>query len=165
MGSIKHRSLGVALGTAVALACASPATAAGSGRGLQDGHEEVFRLLARSTQTTSIDLGPAGASQGDEVVISGELLRQGVSVGTYGEVCTVTRTGPVDYFDLECVASFTLAQGQVTVQGRFPVTPTGPGEIDLAITGGTGAYRTARGYVHSVDINATDTDATVHLIR
>ncbi|GAA3031517.1 hypothetical protein [Streptomyces glomeratus] len=78
MGSIKHRSLGAAVGTAVALACASPATAAGSGRGLQNGHEEVFRLLARSTQTT---------------------------------------------------------------------------------------HRTARGYVHSVDINATDTDATVHLIR
>ncbi|UXY21615.1 dirigent protein [Streptomyces cynarae] len=164
MQPIKRRSLGVAVGTAIAFACASPATAAGSsGPGVP--REEVFQLVARSTQTSSVDVNPSGPSQGDEFVISGELLNQGATVGTYGEVCTLTRVGPVDHFDLQCVASFTLAQGQITVQGRFSVTPAGSGEVDLAITGGTGLYRTAGGYVHAVNISSTDTQVTVHLTR
>ncbi|MEU6098335.1 hypothetical protein [Streptomyces sp. NPDC047079] len=133
--------------------------------GSQGRHEETFRLLVRSTQSSFIDVNPPGSSQGDAIVSSGELLKQGATVGTYGEVCTLTRTGPVDYFDLQCVGSFTLGQGQITVQGQFPVTPAGPGEVDLAITGGTGMYRTADGYVHAVNINDTDTEITVHLIR
>ena len=162
MQPIKRRLLGVAVGTALASACASPATAAdGSHPGVP--REEVFQLVARSTQSSFVDVNPSGPSQGDELVISGDLLNQGATVGTYGEVCTLTRVGPVDYFDLQCVATFTLAQGQITVQGRFPVTPAGSGEVDLAITGGTGVYRTAGGYVHAVNTNSTDTAITVHL--
>ncbi|MGW5660113.1 allene oxide cyclase barrel-like domain-containing protein [Streptomyces sp. NPDC003758] len=121
--------------------------------------------MARSPQTSSVDVNPSGPSQGDEFVISGELLNQGATVGTYGEVCTLTRVRPVDHFDLQCVASFTLAQGQITVQGRFSVTPAGSGEVDLAIAGGTGLYRTAGGYVHAVNIGSTDTQVTDHLTR
>ncbi|MCW7942295.1 hypothetical protein AAW14_09595 [Streptomyces hygroscopicus] len=186
MRLIKRRFLGVAAATAIALSCASPAMAVSSADPGQSGfgklaaggpgrggsrtlpgspsqREEVFQLVARSTQVNSIDLAPSGASQGDEIVISGILLRQDVPVGTYGEVCTVTRTGPMDDFDLQCVGTFTLDQGQITVQGRFD--PNVQGGVDLAITGGTGEFRTAGGFVHGVNINSTDTRVTVHLVR
>lgn len=50
------------------------------------------------------------------------------------------------------------------MQGRINVTTAGPGNIDLAITGGTGRYRTAHGYLHAVNASDTETHFTVHLI-
>jgi hypothetical protein len=58
-----------------------------------------------------------------------------------------------------------LSDGQITVQGVFTLSSSGPGDITLAITGGTGRYRTAQGFVHAVNASATDTQLTVHLIR
>jgi hypothetical protein len=40
-----------------------------------------------------------------------------------------------------------------------------PPRFTLAITGGTGAYNTARGQVRIVDLNATDSRLTLTLIR
>ncbi|WSQ98442.1 hypothetical protein OG735_10320 [Streptomyces sp. NBC_01210] len=63
------------------------------------------------------------------------------------------------------MGSLTLAEGQITFQGRFTITSAGPGDISFAITGGTGSYRTAHGSIHAVNVSATDTQLTVHLIR
>lgn len=41
---------------------------------------------------------------------------------------------------------------------------TGPGDITLAITGGTDRYRTARGFIHAVTTD-TQTQLTVHIAR
>jgi hypothetical protein len=43
----------------------------------------------------------------------------------------------------QCVATLSLPKGQITVQGL--VDRTGPMPVTLAITAGTGAYRTAHG--------------------
>lgn len=111
-------------------------------------------------------MGTPGPSQGDEFVISGNLLQGAATVGTFGEVCTLTRVGPaVDSFDQQCVGTFVLPDGQITIQGLISVTAAGPGDIKLAITGGTGRYRTAHGFLQAVTVNATDTAVTVHLIR
>jgi hypothetical protein len=40
-----------------------------------------------------------------------------------------------------------------------------PSRFTLAITGGTGVYKTAHGQVRIVDINATDSRLTLTLIR
>ncbi|WP_260848722.1 dirigent protein [Streptomyces sp. SLBN-118] len=128
--------------------------------------EQVFQLVARQTQISSIDVdGSSGPSQGDELVVSGDLLRDSATVGNFGEVCTTTRTAPGDEFDLQCAGSLSLTQGQITFQGRFNVTAAGPGDVSLAITGGTGSYRTARGFIHADNVSDTDTQLTVHLIR
>ncbi len=37
--------------------------------------------------------------------------------------------------------------------------------ITLAITGGTGRFRTAHGFIHAVNSSNTETQLTVHLIR
>ena len=129
------------------------------------GRERVFDLVARQTQAIFIDVGTPGPSQGDEFVISGDLLQGTATVGTFGEVCTLTRVGPApDSFDQQCVATFTLPDGHITIQGLISITAAGPGDINLAITGGTGRYRTAHGFIHAVNANSTDTNVTVHLI-
>ena len=45
----------------------------------------------------------------------------------------------------QCAATVSLPEGQLTVQGPATLTETGNQPFMLAITGGTGAYRTARG--------------------
>jgi hypothetical protein len=63
------------------------------------------------------------------------------------------------------VVTLTLPKGKITGQGVFPITSSGPGDITLAITGGTGDYRTARGYVQAVNTSTTESQVTLHLIR
>jgi hypothetical protein len=163
----KRIALGAATGFAALVFCPHPAsavTATSSDHYLP--REEVFRLTAQQTQGSFIDVdGSSGPSQGDEFVVSGNLLRGGVTVGTYSEICTLTRTAPADEFDLQCAGDLALPLGQLTIQGRFTVTGAGPGDIDLAITGGTGRYRTAHGTVHGDNVSDTETQLTVHLIR
>ncbi|MFE6738983.1 allene oxide cyclase barrel-like domain-containing protein [Streptomyces tubercidicus] len=167
MRHFKRFLLSAATGMSALLICAPAASAAGgAGADSSPPGEEVFQLVAQQTQGTFVDVdGSSGPSQGDEFVISGNLLRGAVPVGTYSQICTLTRTAPGDEFDLQCAADLALPLGQLTVQGRFTVTGAGPGDIDLAITGGTGRYRTAHGSVHADNVSDTETHLTVHLIR
>ncbi|MEU0841841.1 hypothetical protein ABZ370_20565 [Streptomyces sp. NPDC005962] len=166
------RHFGRAAALALALVCAAPVAAAadpvpGGGHPLYPGgREQVFDLVARQTQSSFVDVGTPGPSQGDAFIISGDLLQGAATVGTFGEVCTLTRVGPaVDSFDQQCVVTFVLPDGDITIQGLISITAAGPGDINLAITGGTGRYRTAHGFVHAVNASAPDTNVTVHLIR
>ncbi|MFE1171462.1 hypothetical protein [Streptomyces sp. NPDC058773] len=167
MRPFKQILLSTATGISALLFCAPAASAAGgAGADSFPPYEETFQLVAKQTQGTFVDVdGSGGPSQGDEFVISGDLLRAGVTIGTYSEICTLTRTAPNDEFDLQCSPVLALPLGQITVQGRFTVTAAGPGDINLAITGGTGRYRTAHGSVHAVNVSDTETNLTVHLIR
>ncbi|MFI6448035.1 hypothetical protein [Kitasatospora sp. NPDC050543] len=167
MRPFKHLGLSAATGLAALLVCSSPASAVSdTGPAPESEAKEVFQLIARQTQISNIDVdGSSGPSQGDEIVVSGDLLLGSATVGNYGEVCTLTRTAPLDEFDLQCAGSLSLIQGQITFQGRFTVTAAGPGDVSLAITGGTGFFRTARGYLSADNVSATDTQLTVHLIH
>jgi hypothetical protein len=51
--------------------------------------------------------------------------------------------GPPAALTDQCVGTFWLAKGQISVQGL--VDRTGPVPVTIAITGGTGADRTAHG--------------------
>ncbi len=68
---------------------------------------------------------------------------------------------------LACLATLALTDGQITLQGvRFAsLTQQQLPRFTLAITGGTGAYKTAHGQVRIVDINATDSRLTLTLIH
>ncbi|MFE2444529.1 allene oxide cyclase barrel-like domain-containing protein [Streptomyces melanosporofaciens] len=169
MPHVKRSALSAAAGLAAALCCAplavaaAPAAATGP---LPHRHmEEVFLLTARPTQTNSVDVAPPGNSQGDQLIVAGDLLRSNVTVGRFDETCTVTRTSPMDSSDLQCQITLSLSEGQITVQGVFAITGAGPGDITLAITGGTGRFRTAHGFIHAVNSSNTETQLTVHLIR
>ncbi|GGT22232.1 hypothetical protein GCM10010271_26980 [Streptomyces kurssanovii] len=168
MRHFKHVGLSAATGLAALLVCSHPASASSTtGHEPRPPKEEVFQLVAKQTQGSGfIDVdGSSGPSQGDEIVTTGDLFADATAVGDYGQICTLTRTAPGDEFDMQCAGSLALAEGQITLDGRFTVTSAGPGDINFAITGGTGDYRTARGFVHAVNVSDTETQLTVHLIR
>ncbi len=140
----------VALGV---LAFGSTSAAAG-GKGKQ-----TLRLVAIENQSEFLDLGTPGPSLGDELVFSDVLRRHGREVGVGGGVCTATEVvPPYDILTFHCVATLSLRQGQITLQGLVE----NQGEDDhsphtVAITGGTGAFRGAGGEAVIRDVSETRT--------
>ena len=166
MRHITRLGLSAVTGLAAALCCAPLAAAADATGPVPDqDKEQVVNLTARVTDPNNVDLPPAGTSPGDELVVSGDLIRSTTTVGRFNEVCTITHhIVATDTSDLECQVTLSLPQGHLTVQGVFTITSTGPGDITLAITGGTGSYRKAHGYVHSVNTSETESQLTIHLV-
>jgi len=115
-----------------------------------------LNLTSKEVQSQQIDLAPEGTfSLGDRFVFTNDLYRHGKKVGIDGGECLLVRLEPAHdttpaMASFNCVATLWLPRGQITVQTLF----TGPAEegeeaeqppVYLAITGGTQAYRNARG--------------------
>jgi hypothetical protein len=164
MHHLKRVGLSAVTGLAALVACAAPAVAVGDDNNDPSHRETVFHLVTQPTDQSFLDLDGLGPSQGDELIITGNVLQASQPVGTFSEVCTLTRVAPPDESDLLCQGTLVLPQGQITFQGRFTITAGGPSDVTLAITGGTGAYRTAHGYIHAVNPGAAQTEIVVHLI-
>jgi hypothetical protein len=64
-----------------------------------------------------------------------------------------------------CVATLSLADGQLTSQGLVTFTEAPEPRFRIAVTGGTGAYRTAHGEVAVLETAAGRNDVTVTVIR
>jgi allene oxide cyclase-like protein len=77
---------------------------------------------------------------GDEIVFHDQLLANGKQVGDSLGSCVVAALSP-DILT-NCTAVFRVPGGNITPQ--FPNVP-GPAPKDLALTGGTGTYRSAGG--------------------
>lgn len=173
MRHVKRIVLSAATGLATALACAPVASAvapAGGDGGPKPSQptEQVLTLTARTTATHTVDVDPPGASQGDEIITTGDLLRSNVTVGRFDEVCTITRvtgTAPNTTNDVECELTLSLSDGQITLQGVYAITSAGPEDFTLAITGGTGRYRTAHGELHANNASTSGGQFVVRLIR
>jgi hypothetical protein len=105
-----------------------------------------------------VDVGPSGPSAGDELVLHDTLVdARGRVIGHDGGVCTFTDLSAPE---LSCVVTFSLPRGQITTQ--FLNTPP-PHKVG-AITGGTGAYRDARGHFELTE-NPDQTGVIVFRIR
>jgi hypothetical protein len=102
----------------------------------------VLHLVHKRIQTTELDLGAKGSSQGDQMVFADDVFRDGKKVGTAGVACTATRVTP-SAIQYHCQASVRLPRGQLSGQ---LLAWTSQQTLTYAITGGTGAYRDAGGY-------------------
>ena len=106
-----------------------------------------------------LDLGKKSFSKGDEIV-SHDLLfnSDGRRVGHDGIACVVTNPNAPE---AACQGTFSLPRGDISVQLLNSPPPVKVG----AITGGTGAFREARGSFRLVE-SAKDQTGTVtfHLI-
>jgi hypothetical protein len=167
-GRIMRRRLPLGVLAILVLAIASlPAASASSsqaGSSAGKGKKvEVIRVTEVSVQEAFIDVGEEGESVGDSFVFSSDLFRHGKKVGTDGGVGTFVRLEP-DAFTVQFVATAALSKGQITVQGLGTLTD-GPLDIELAITGGTGKYRTAHGTLHVEDVSESQTVLTFRIIR
>ncbi|MEU6220553.1 hypothetical protein ABZ845_24025 [Streptomyces sp. NPDC047022] len=168
MRRIKRLGLSVATGLAAALCCAPLASAAAptvAGPPLTRDRGEVIHLTSVVTQVTGIDQPPPGPSQGDELIVAGDLSHGSFQVGTFDETLTTTRLNMDGSITVQAVITLTLPGGNITAQGVFIIGGSGPTDVTLAITGGTGVYSTARGYIHAVNTSATTSQVFIHLIR
>jgi Allene oxide cyclase barrel like domain len=128
----------------------------------KSGHQ-TLRLVATEIQSEFLDVGAEGPSLGDRLVISETLAKRGRDVGTSGVVCTITGAEPpYEVLTFQCVATLSLRNGQITLQGLIEVQgENDPGPFTVAITGGTGAYRGAGG--EAVVRDTSDTTSTYKL--
>jgi allene oxide cyclase len=121
----------------------------------------AISIYDRATGETSIDLGAPGDSQGDVIAFDDPSFDPvtHVRVGNSRGQCVRTVVG-VAY---ECVWTTTLPQGSLMVAG--PYYDAAPST--LAIIGGTGAYRNARGEVllraRPVNNGVNETDLTFRI--
>ena len=113
-----------------------------------------------------IDTGAPGPSIGDRLVFSAAIFdTNGQRIGRDGADCVIVRIDPTappaQQQVVQCMISVQLPDGQITVQGLAQGT-----ENYFAVTGGTGAYRQARGEVLAVDIvPLVEAEITIWLYR
>ncbi|MGP4086635.1 allene oxide cyclase barrel-like domain-containing protein [Streptomyces sp. KR55] len=149
----------VIAGVAIApLASASPSTSSDASDTRQ--RTEVFELVGKQTASEELDLGEEGISLGDQRVIHEDLYRDGEKVGDHSVICTYTRVSPAA---LQCLGTFALPEGQFAAQALLHLPA--PSSVDVGITGGSGDYRNAQGFVRTVPAGETERHFTVHLKR
>jgi hypothetical protein len=128
-----------AAGIAVAgTAYANPGSSSGHG------HTITLREASASVQPAFVDIGKPGPSAGDQVVVrDGLVTADGAAAGTIRQACTLIDAGANPFVSTyECSSSLELADGTITLAGPFVPAKA---EQAAAVTGGTGAYRAARG--------------------
>lgn len=109
---------------------------------------EVLELKVENDQYAALDLDRAGVNVGDMDVYSGNPIRDGRKVGHGGGSCQITHIDGAN-ITMQCLLTMKLEHGSVTMQSLWV---RGASPLDMAITGGTGAYRNARGTVRFWDI-------------
>ena len=142
----------LAAGGALVLALAGAGTAAHADGGYAPG--KAIRLVEAHTtaQPQFVDVdGDKATSVGDLAIVKDGLNREdGSHAGDFAQVCTLVTLGASPPLALtstyECSGTIHLANGTITQQGSF--APLVPDQLD-AISGGTGAYQTARGEIET----------------
>ena len=97
-------------------------------------------------------------STGDRFLFRGSLKRSGTRVGFAVVQCTATLPKEV----LQCVGMAKLGRGQIVAEGL--VKERGRVHAFLAVTGGTGHFRNARGTLEVQDISPNRTRFTFRLL-
>jgi hypothetical protein len=127
-------------------------------------HTEVINLVMHGDAETLVDLGPKGFSAADQEVVAVTLFREGRKIGRGSSVCQFVQVTAKSAVDV-CSVVLSLPAGQLTADGLVVSSPAGPGPYTLAITGGTGSYRTARGELTVTPRSGDTVPVTVRLIR
>lgn len=140
-------ALGAATVAAVALATAVPAAAHDNGDGFE------FTLYSKEVPASgAAETGPP-PKVGDSFTVADDLFKTkgGDKVGRDAVTCAVVRVSG-EQADAGCVGTFVLnggPGGQLTAQAltTFDISAEQPAAFDVAITGGTGDFKNAHGYV------------------
>ena len=132
-----------AAGAALALAVGVATASADQDRSGDDGdtgrgHEVTLRFHVETSPFSYTDLGETGPSAADVIVFHDTLFQDGREVGHEVGSCVLVEPSGLS----NCTAVVTL-DGRGTISFAFENAP--PPEKTLAITGGSGTYRTAHG--------------------
>ncbi|HZP42725.1 MAG TPA: allene oxide cyclase family protein [Candidatus Binatia bacterium] len=121
---------------AAALLAAGSLRASPAGKG-----KKTIHVVEHADSDTVTDTGAAGDSAGDLLTFANDVFDEAdaTKVATDNGFCIRTVAGQA----WECFWTIFLAEGQITVEGPFYDAQ----DSTLAVTGGTGAYRKARGWM------------------
>lgn len=118
----------------------------------RDGRATTFTVVEHADTDTVVDLGPRGDSIGDTLAFGNPVYdTAGNKVGEAQGSCVRTKVGVA----WECSWTTTLNGGSIVVQGPF----YDAADSTLAITGGTGKWRMARGQMH---LHARDAEGSAY---
>jgi hypothetical protein len=117
--------------------------------------ERVIKLVSRPGRREVFQSVEGEVSVGDRSVFTHDLYRDGQKVGFDGGVCTVVRADDDGARYILCNVDVQLPDGTIAFQ-TFMEELFPPPPFFTAITGGTGAYRSARGEMH-IDPASPDT--------
>ncbi|MGH8892838.1 MAG: dirigent protein [Actinomycetes bacterium] len=147
--------------TTLGLVTLAGQTAASAG----DGDRTVIKLTAVAAQEAEIDVGEEGFGLGDQFVFSDWLFRGDEQVGRTGGVCTFTHVDEATFAaTAQCLGTLELPKGQITVQGLVTFTDE-EAPFWVAVTGGTGAYKTAKGQMRVTPVDETTERFRVVLVH
>jgi hypothetical protein len=129
----------------------------------------VIELSSTPAQFAELELAPAETLDvGDGFAFSDDLWHHGEKIGDDGGSCVVVRIEGTSGLH-HCVATWRLPEGQITAQGLVPFDiaqgETADAPFTVAVTGGTGAFRTARGELDVVPAPDGSQAITFRLIR
>jgi hypothetical protein len=145
--------------TSIALTVAAVAAVATAAAASGDGAREVISFTTKQAHQTLLDHGEPGFGVDDIVVFSNDLYQHGRKIGEDGGTCTVIRVAPDGEATMYCAGNNSLPDGQISVAGF--AAPGAP--FELAITGGTGRYRTAHGQVVGRNTSPTEMEISLFL--
>jgi hypothetical protein len=162
----KKAILGVAIVLVLAAAGVTVAAAASSSSADASKHRvQTIQLVAKQTSATLLVLAAHGHGPvGNQFLTTDDVYRQGRKVGHDAAVCQFMADLGQAGGRFQCVATVSLPEGQLTVQGLPTLTETGNQPFTLAITGGTGAYRTAHGQLQVAPVSETEEHYTLTVI-
>jgi hypothetical protein len=107
--------------------------------------------------TTSMHLPPDGISPGSTITFTADATAKGRPVGTSQAACVIVAGASA-----QCQGTMFTRRGQIQAQG--PIDIASPSST-VAIVGGTGAYKSARGFISRKQLTATTTEETYHVGR
>ncbi|MGW9030748.1 hypothetical protein ACWGQ5_43150 [Streptomyces sp. NPDC055722] len=133
----------------------------------ESGSYDVIHLHGEMQKNKRLSNGDHTTGVGNQVLITENLMRDGRKSGFSAVMCTQvggplnpTQANPATQL---CSGVYNLDKGQITWQNTLSVSRQGtPPPWKTAITGGTGEYTNARGYIL---VNGEKSDYTVYLVR
>jgi hypothetical protein len=160
----KKAILGVAI--ALLLVVAGVTVAAASSATAGKHHTQTLQLVAKQTQAKLLLLAaPGHGPVGNQFLTTDDVYRQGRKVGHDATICQIVADFRQAGARFQCVATVSLPEGELTVQGLATLPKAGSQPFTLAITGGTGAYRTAHGQVQVTPVSETEKHYTFTVIQ
>jgi hypothetical protein len=158
---MRGRSIIAAAAIAAAVGATSVAVGAGGGGRTAAATVTTIHVIEHAVTDQTTDVGPAGDSAGDELTFHNKVFDakdHGVVGSDQGHCIRVDAVGG----SYECLYTTSLPGGQITVEGPFYDKRSSV----LAITGGTGRYRTARGELRLRSLaNGTKFDFLFRVVR
>lgn len=161
----KKAILGVAIVLVLAAAGVTVAAASSSSADASRHRPQTINLVAKRTGSTLLVLAPTGHGPvGNQFLSTDDVYRQGRRVGDDAAVCQFMADLGQAGGRFQCLATLSLPEGQVTAQGLLTQSEGGDQPFTLAITGGTGAYRTAHGQIRVAPVSETESRYTLTVV-